>query len=656
MRNKKTAIKVDKTDYCRVLITETLPQETPVIFSNEGFYQRVKSQPGANEPVLKLIIDSLIENQENKYTIPFLYKIRKNALGYRRLALLHPTSQWRIKSFYEKYEKLICYYCSRSKASIRAPHRIASSFFYRNPLGNLNQYKYGSVHAASTDLVFRHSSSFFAYQGHERLYKFFNSNDFITLEKRYSSLWSIDVAKCFDSIYTHTMAWATKEKVFVKNNLFKGMSETFGQEFDKLMQKCNYNETNGIVIGPEVSRIFAEIICQQIDVSVCTKLESENLKLGADYEIRRYVDDIYIFTLAEETSKRIFEIYSEELLKFNLHVHETKTIKYERPFFTKKSHVIRDVNSVINEFFNKFLSDENGSNSLKPKDVWRQDNLKRSFIDAVKSVCISNQVTYDDVSSYIISAFLERIKRITNVTKIDDKDLSKYKTVCLIFLEVVFFFYSAAPAVSSSYKLCASIILVNRFAEMYLGEYEHTVKQRTFELGIELFFEGLPKKRTKVENFVHLESVNVLLAISELGDDYLLPVNTIEKMFELNEDCSYFDIITCLFYIKNRPIYATVKRALTVLIDKKLTRISGTSTQAEQACLFLDAISCPFLSKSKRIAWVTKFCRNFGGNSIPSTSDIHNFITTAVLNYWFVNWEEIDLLNSLQRKELKRVY
>ena len=34
------------------------------------------------------------------------------------------------------------------------------------------------------------------------------------------------------------------------------------------MQRLNYNETNGIVIGPEFSRIFAEIILQRVDKEV----------------------------------------------------------------------------------------------------------------------------------------------------------------------------------------------------------------------------------------------------------------------------------------------------------------------------------------------------------------------------------------------------
>ena len=35
-------IKVDKKDINRILLTELMPYETPILFSNEGFYQYCK--------------------------------------------------------------------------------------------------------------------------------------------------------------------------------------------------------------------------------------------------------------------------------------------------------------------------------------------------------------------------------------------------------------------------------------------------------------------------------------------------------------------------------------------------------------------------------------------------------------------------------------
>jgi hypothetical protein len=80
------------------------------------------------------------------------------------------------------------------------------------------------------------------------------------------------------------------------------------------MQNLNHKETNGIVIGPEFSRIFAEIILQSVDVELVTQLAvRENLTHKVDYEIFRYVDDFFVFYNEESTQLKIFETLQEAL-------------------------------------------------------------------------------------------------------------------------------------------------------------------------------------------------------------------------------------------------------------------------------------------------------------------------------------------------------
>ncbi|MGX9731424.1 antiviral reverse transcriptase Drt3b [Janthinobacterium aestuarii] len=657
---KSKSISVDKTDYFRTLITETIPYETPVIFSNDGFYLRSKEASTSANSVYKLIFSRLVEGEEKNspnYTIPYLYKVRKTSLEYRRLALVHPIAQWRMMKFYRRYEKLITYFCQNSDVSLRSPHRVASSFFQKNSLANINQYKHGGVQDTQGELYNKHSSSFFAYSGVDRLYKFFDSNDFLKLEKRWSSLWSMDVSKCFDSIYTHSITWATKEKSFIKKNISSVLFSTFGNDFDELMQKSNYNETNGIVIGPEISRIFAEIIFQRIDAQVANLVrDNKDEKLSTSFEVRRYVDDIYIFANNDETAKKIFEIYSAELQKFNLHVNKSKTIKHARPFFTKKSQIISDVNVLINEFFDKFLEKPEEKYELIPKEIFKELKLSRSFIDAVKSVCIVNAVTYDDVSSYIIGAFFERIKKIISINSIKEEKSDYYKSALSVITEVLFFFYTASPSVSASYKLCASIILTIRFSNKNLEQQAATIKQRIYELGVELFQVGLFSKNNDIDNIIRLESINVVLAMSEMGSEYLLPPDVVSQVFLGFDRFSYFDIISCLFYVRDFPQYSELKKFVIDQIEERFKDISEIEQHAEVTCLFLDVIGCPYIEGRRKAKWVQRYTSHYGGTSIPTSSDIHKFVGDCGIRPWFVNWNEIDLLNALERKELKRAY
>src|SRR5450830_600906 len=118
---KKNIIK--RSDYDRILITETLPYETPIIFSNDGLYERVKNLQQATEfqqKLTKALVFGEGAGFDIKSTEPYLYKVRKNSLEYRRLALLHPASQWKIREFYRQYDQIILHYCAGSPASIRA--------------------------------------------------------------------------------------------------------------------------------------------------------------------------------------------------------------------------------------------------------------------------------------------------------------------------------------------------------------------------------------------------------------------------------------------------------------------------------------------------------------------------------------------------------
>src|SRR5690606_23836809 len=132
-------------------------------------------------------------------------------------------------------------------------------------------------------------------------YKFYDRHDYQRLEQRFKLLWEFDISKCFYYIYTHSITWAIKDKESAKRN--RNIENLFENKFDKLMQQANYNETNGIVVGPEISRIFAEILLQQIDVNVINRVS--HLKMGVDYEVRRYVDDIFVFSNDEKVQEAI---------------------------------------------------------------------------------------------------------------------------------------------------------------------------------------------------------------------------------------------------------------------------------------------------------------------------------------------------------------
>ena len=81
----------------------------------------------------------------------------------------------------------------------------------------------------------------------------------------------VDVANCYNSIYTHSISWAICGKENAKKYMRTKLPATLKADYeladllDVFMRYQKNNETNGIVVGPFTSRIFSEIILASLD-------------------------------------------------------------------------------------------------------------------------------------------------------------------------------------------------------------------------------------------------------------------------------------------------------------------------------------------------------------------------------------------------------
>ncbi|WP_156831181.1 antiviral reverse transcriptase Drt3b [Arhodomonas aquaeolei] len=645
-------------------MTETTPYEVPIIFSNEGFYDNVRNENALKtNPIFKQLFEKILHTQpaEPKATAPFFYKIRKNSDSFRVLALPHPHTELRVRDFYSKYDRLICYYTSLSPVSIRAPLKPAKRYYYGNSWDDIQKYKVeDEISPQSEDDIAKHSPSYFAYSGFSRLHKFFDSNEYLRLEESFPFLKSLDVSKCFDSIYTHSIAWALKDKPFIKRNLKSG-KKSFGHEFDQLLQKANNNETNGILIGPEISRIFAEIIFQDIDLrTLRLARDRHNLEHGQDYAIRRYVDDVYIFAKNEHQSRILYNIYCQHLEMYNLKDNSLKSFGIWRPFVTNRSRVVHDVNRAIDHYTKGFLRRSNSNpRALLPLKVHRRQSMTDSFVKQIKATCSYNETMYEEVAPYVNSAMFQRLKSLVNndLRGASAETIENYKNACIAILDASFFFYNVAPTVNGSYKLAASSILAARFADRYLRNREKEVKSFIFER-TRIFLESDSfKDQQGLDNFVLIEGLNAILSISELENEFVIDERVLLNAFKERKKLSYFEIITLLFYVGNREGMNEIKDLTMAKIDDIITNAekSAVFNDSEVAHLALDVFSCPYIERKKKTKWARRIGAHILGKR-PTKPDIDDFINTAERLVWFVNWGSTDLLNSLEKKELKKTY
>ena len=161
-RRKKIKLQYKKE---RVVFSDILPYELPIIFSNRYFYRFLvnnkiaicninskdcnvswsNEMPDGARFIMAILMNMnaspLLTCHEYKYnefkSIPFVYNVQHKPTKPRQLAIVHPINQIKVVEFYNKYKDAIIYLCSKSNFSMRKPQKVASYFFYKDRLHHI---------------------------------------------------------------------------------------------------------------------------------------------------------------------------------------------------------------------------------------------------------------------------------------------------------------------------------------------------------------------------------------------------------------------------------------------------------------------------------------------------------------------------------------
>ena len=446
----------------RVLFSDVLPYECPIIFSNRYLYRFLAKYLWVGEEqkidnitwnVLKQskrldqkdvsVFAALLfgcyekgkrigklQHKPNDLFYPYQFNIAHKTNKNRTLSIIHPYNQWQIVEFYEQYKYSILYLCNQSSYSIRKPHKIAQYFYYRDRLHR----KLSGHESDKVELFFNeyeNLKTYFSYEKYANIYKFYEDYRYQRAEKKFKYLVKFDLQSCFDSIYTHTISWATAGGANKVKVLPGYHGSWVGDAFDNLMQSVNARETNGIVIGPEFSRIFAEIILQYIDQKVEQELLKKNLRLKSTYECYRYVDDYFLFYNDENVRNLFMESLTKWLKEFKLQINPSKTEVYERPFITKVTIAKQRIENLLSNIFSIPLWEEMESNLSMEKEEDTEDedlDKDREILDKkfniylpandvntqIKVIVKECGIEYRDIANYLLEKISQRLDAFLN--------------------------------------------------------------------------------------------------------------------------------------------------------------------------------------------------------------------------------------------------
>jgi len=677
----------------RSILTDVLPFEVPPTFSNRGYYRflrdnnveilngKLRWTGGRNAVDLtiqllfgfKNLVDvdtevvrewggqktrrSVSIDKCQMGTIPFNFRVAHNLDG-RVLSIVHPRNQVEVSSFYAAHSSLIIYHTSKSEFSIRHPVSVARFSFYKD---NLHEQRLDTVAGfEEEDREYEQLGSYFVYRKYRNIHRFFESDEYHSSEKRYEAMVQLDVSKCFDSIYTHSLPWAILGKDQTKFNL-KVSKSTFGGRFDSLMQSLNHNETNGIVIGPEFSRVFAEIILQSVDIELIKKLkETANQSHKVDYEIFRYVDDFFVFYNEESTQLKIFDALQQLLKSKKLGINTAKIKYYKKPIITEITIAKERVSGLLNAgvdpvCFEEPLVDNTHSPKRKLVCVISANRLITRYKAAIKEA----NVTYGDLLNYTFAIVENKIQKLLQAYLASDKsnfDRITLSHALLAIMEFAFFAYSASPKVNHTIRICRMITTSVNFLHYQVFPYEQ--KHLLFKYIHDNIMQQIEKN--KMNDYREVETLYLLMSLSQIGREYWLPVSVILRHFliEIEKDTgkyirptgfmNHFSITTLLSYMKDKVRYAKLRLFIEEHVISKLEFMRAhCSRDAEAIILLLDLIVCPYISTTTKEAIGQKFgLAPSDVASVQSTND-----------YWFTAWgDKFQLGKELDAKLSREVY
>lgn len=685
----------------RSILSDMLPFETPPSFSNSGFFQFLATynvrvlphndgynvQWDCNDQTADAAVRFIFGAEKNatifrcqiitggrsvrrnkifvkaRWSRPFGYRISHKTNEFRKLSIIHPAHQCFVSSFYYHNASVIQYFSSLSPFSIRKPYRVAKQIFFDDKLHKKRLSEISGTREESHK-EYEYLSSYFSYQKYSNVFRFYESYLYQRSERKFGKLLRLDISKCFDSIYTHSLPWALLGKRSSKDYL--GCStHTFGGRFDALLQRMNEGETNGIVIGPEFSRIFAELILQKVDRLVQQNLNEEfGHYNNSDYVAFRYVDDYFVFFDNDEIGPRFEMSLSATLKEFKLSLNTNKREIICRPIITNLTIAKNRVNNLLTEGINlEHVSCQDTTNN-EEINVFKPTASANRLIVSYKTMIKECGVDYEDIANYTFAS-LERI--ITSIMKnykenkkalknynIEDKVDDKSIIICISSIfEFAFFVYAGAQKINFAIRISRALSHV--IDELNVLGVDDDLKARLKKFAHDNILRILRYQSDGKSQ--EIETLCWLLSQKKLGRSFLIEESVLAQLFgmtqisnnkyKINDRANVLSITTHLLFIRNSARYSKIKLSIerhieTIFKDQK----SYARESAELMIMYLDVLNCPFVREltKKRVT-----------QSMGLTPSQRASISAAN-PFWFTNWGGFDLTEELDKKRARQVY
>lgn len=536
---------------------------------------------------------------------PAEFTVRRDKIRQREISLLGLPAQLSLALFYSSHKDAILYHVSRDRASLRHPARANSPGKH---LRGRTRSRIGgeAITVETTGRKLGTYNSYFVYERYAFVGQFYDSKRWHALEAHWNFMRRLDIANCFKSIYTHSVAWSTGTDSHSKNHI-KARNDIedmdIGRAFDKIMQISNWGETNGICIGPEASRIFAEIIFQKIDSEIRARLDGL-LNSGGKYEYLRYVDDYFIFTNDQQVLNQVASVIEETLRIHGFSLNPIKTKDYTTPFTTN----ISAKKATLKTFLKQSL----------PYKGKLPDYDSREIGVHLKSLLIESENDSATVGSSL--SYIERrlkkftLKRASKCKKL--ADATEFLDYSWSFIHNSLYQYLSHPSVASAMKMIRILRTFFKIPDLFdmpdrdvqilrfkVQEYCHFAISRAIK-------RLLDAENTEVEicHFLSLASAcdidlssreslvkDIIFKIKSSLDDRRFPRSNQASVFLMFSVIKYHMKFTETTPETKRLILETCEQLADYLLDLDFVPKRYIRSHAAQELFVIGVVTCPYL-------------------------------------------------------------
>ncbi|AUQ58766.1 Reverse transcriptase (RNA-dependent DNA polymerase) [Phaeobacter inhibens] len=324
----------------------------------------------------------------------------------------------------------------------------------------------------------------------------------VNLATRHERYVAADIRAFFHSVYTHAIPWAIYGKDWAKQNR---QNHHFGNLLDLYCRNAQDGQTIGLPVGPDTSRLIAEVVASAIDSELEQFVQIEN------QDASRYIDDYTIAVDRGQSGDSVIAAVRQAAANFELELNNDKSevhltskrlpTGWKQVALAHLPRTDRSTNSFLRFFYEtgricnehpelnveKFAF-QNARSSFVNANEWSgvQSHLINAYrrnstlVSFLVEILILREVEHNDVDRVKLTGFLER--RLPELAQENRTGEIIWLLLLIIRLEMQVSSDKISPLFKIENSMVALMVTHAAHHGMVVGAIDHSVWQRHLTL------------------------------------------------------------------------------------------------------------------------------------------------------------------------------